>query len=601
VVVPDDDLAARLRERSESGTASGRLRFRRGDGSTFIAEITSGIIPRPGAEAGSYTIFRDITERTRSEEERGRLRAGLEQAARMSAIGQLAGGVAHDFNNLLTVVLSCVESLRIDAEAGAPAGLEDVDEIRGAAERARDLTRQLLTFARRQFVQPEVLDLNDVVRVSEKLLRRVLGEGVDLRVSLAPELWPARFDRGQMEQVVMNLAVNSRDAMSGKGTLTVETTNLAVHGGTVPDGAYVALRVGDTGTGLSPEARAHLFEPFFTTKARGKGTGLGLATVYGIVKQSRGEIRVESEPGRGTVFEILLPRSLESPAEPHRPLPAVVTRGTETVLLVEDEERLRDLLARALRGAGYRVIVAGNGAETLELGAEAIDQTSILVTDLVMPVMDGRATASALRRRRPSLPVLFVSGYAEEGLHPGELDALTGFLPKPFTPGDLLARIRTMLDGAATPARPASPQGCNALWRPDLATGIREVDMQHRELLLQVAALEGAARAGDLQKADDALAYLERYAVEHFATEERIMRDLGYPELDAHRSLHLGFVAQLGRRKAAHAEARSPAVLLVELGRWMEAWLAEHVMGADAEMARFVRGRTAAAQPVEPG
>ena len=388
LVVPDEDLAARLRERSATGATSGTLRFRRGDDTTFVAEITSGIFPGQDTELHSYTIFRDATDRLRAEQElreseerfrvafhtspdavilnrlsdgvyvsanegftrltgwtaeevlgrssaeigiwadpadrdrladllqrhgfvenlearfrrrdgsitpallsarllrlegeelilsitrdigewrrgedeRKRLQAGLDHSARMSAIGQLAGGVAHDFNNLLTVVLSCVESLRIDAEAGAPTCMEDVDEIRGAAERARDLTRQLLTFARRQFIQPEVLDLNEVAQVSEKLLRRVLGEAISLRVTLAPELWPSRFDRGQMEQVIMNLALNARDAMPGGGTLTLETTNLAVRGGAVPDGAYVALRVADTGDralrgGPGPPLRALL-------------------------------------------------------------------------------------------------------------------------------------------------------------------------------------------------------------------------------------------------------------------------------------------------------------------------------------------------------
>jgi hemerythrin-like metal-binding protein len=392
-----------------------------------------------------------------------------------------------------------------------------------------------------------------------------------------------------MEQVIMNLAVNARDAMPAGGTLVLETTNLAVHGGPVPDGAYVALRVRDTGTGLSPEARAHLFEPFFTTKAKGKGTGLGLATVYGIVKQNQGEIHVESDPGRGTAFEILLPRSPEAPTLAPRPVPVGPVGGSETVLLVEDEPRLRDLLARSLRGAGYRVIAAASGGEALALGAEAIEQTCLLVTDLVMPGMDGRSTADALRRRHPSLPVLFVSGYAEEDGRPGELNAMTGFLSKPFTPGDLLTRIRGLLDGVAERLRPPVPGASSAAWRPELATGIREVDMQHRELLVQIAALERASLAGDLLQADDALAYLERYAAEHFATEELLMRDLGYPQLEAHRSLHVAFRSQLGLRKAAYREDRSQATLLLDLARWMEGWLGDHVLGADAEMARFVR------------
>jgi hemerythrin-like metal-binding protein len=313
------------------------------------------------------------------------------------------------------------------------------------------------------------------------------------------------------------------------------------------------------------------------------------------VKQSHGEIQVESEPGRGTTFEILLPRSLETPAQAPRPAPAAPSRGTETVLLVEDEERLRAILARALRDSGYRVIAASGGAEALALGSEAVEQTSILVTDLVMPGLDGRATAEALRRRHPALPVLFVSGYAEEEAHPGELGAATGFLAKPFSPAALLARVRELLDGVDGPGSAATPPTWNAAWRTDLSTGIREVDHQHRELLVRIATLEGAARAGELGQAEEALAYLARYAAEHFATEERIMRELGYPGLDAHRALHEAFSGQLAERQAAHARERSPAALLLELARWMESWLTDHVLGADAEMARFCRARTDAA------
>jgi hemerythrin-like metal-binding protein len=263
---------------------------------------------------------------------------------------------------------------------------------------------------------------------------------------------------------------------------------------------------------------------------------------------------------------------------------------------VEDEPRLRAILARALREAGYRVIVAGSGTEALELGSEAVEQTAILVTDLVMPGMGGRATAEALRRRHPALPVLFVSGYAEEDAHPGELDAATGFLSKPFSPATLLARVRELLDGARGADAPPT---WNAAWRTDLATGIREVDHQHRELLVRIATLEGAARAGDLTQAEEALDYLTRYAAEHFATEERIMRELGYPQLEPHRALHEAFSARLTERKEAHGRERSPVALLVDLARWMEAWLSEHVLGADAELARFCRTRRPVIVPPE--
>ena len=309
------------------------------------------------------------------------------------------------------------------------------------------------------------------------------------------------------------------------------------------------------------------------------------------MKQSHGDIQVESEPERGTTFEVLLPRSLDARVQAPPSATPIPARGSETVLLVEDEERLRAILARALREAGYRVIVAASGTEALELGAEAVEQTAILVTDLVMPGLDGRAAAEALRRRHPSLPVLFVSGYAEEDAHPGELDAATGFLSKPFAPATLLARVRGLLDGVADSRSGEAPPTWNAAWRTDLATGIREVDHQHRELLVRIATLEGAARAGDLTQAEEALDYLARYAAEHFATEERIMRDLGYPQLEPHRALHEAFSAQMAARKEAHGRERSPVALLVDLARWMEAWLSEHVLGADAELARFCRTR----------
>jgi two-component system, cell cycle sensor histidine kinase and response regulator CckA len=562
-------------------------RFRRKDG-TILTGLMSARLFKLQGEPLILSMTRDITDWRRAEAEREQFRQGMERSARMEAIGHLAGGVAHDFNNMLTVILSCVESLRTDAEGGRPAQAEDVEEIRAAADRAHDLTRQLLAFARRQVIQPVSLDLNEVVRVSEKLLRRVLGEDFTLDVHAQPGLWRARCDRGQMEQVIVNLAVNARDAMSGGGTLSLTTANVEIRDGSMRPGPYVALVVKDTGHGLSPEARAHLFEPFFTTKATGKGTGLGLATVYGIVKQSGGEIRVESEPGRGTTFEILLPRSFEESTGPV-PLEADAdTRGEETVLVVEDEPGVRDVTVRALREAGYEVLAARSGEEAVRLGPGTLARVQILVTDVVMPGMDGRATADALWRLHPDLPVLFVSGYTEEAIvQRGVLDAGIQFLSKPFTPGVLVARVRKLLDAPDAPpqAEPAEPP---VLGR-ELTTGIQSIDDQHRELFAHMAALEGAARAGDLARATDVFAYLERYVTEHFATEEGFMRALGFAGLESHQVLHRRFVDEVARRKAEYLAHPSRATLLVELGRWMDEWLQAHVLDEDVRMAGFLR------------
>jgi PAS domain S-box-containing protein len=409
-----------------------------------------------GRIVGIIGNARDITQRKRGEEElreRLSLDEQVRQAQKLESVGRLAGGVAHDFNNLLTVVLGCAEALRSDAARGAPASLEDVDEIRAAGERARDLTRQLLAVARRQVVAPVALDLNGVLRGSEKLLRRVLGEDVELAVDLQPELWWIRADPGQIEQVVLNLAVNARDAMPRGGTLALSTRNgrrdRGGDGGADGGAEGVWLSVRDSGAGMGPEVRAHLFEPFFTTKPDGKGTGLGLATVYGIVSQADGRVRVESEPGRGTTFELWFPRTLDPPAAVAPAPPPRAVAGTERVLVVEDDARVRDVTVRALRANGYQVVVAGGGREALALDADALDRLELVVTDVVMPGLDGRTMADELRRRRPGLRVLYVSGYTEDAvIARGVLSSGVEFLAKPFTPAQLVARVRAVLDGA---------------------------------------------------------------------------------------------------------------------------------------------------------
>jgi PAS domain S-box-containing protein len=406
------------------------------------------------------SVARDISEWKRADEERSRLKSVLYEAAKIEAIGQLAGGIAHDFNNLLTVILSGAAELKHDTRTGSPLDSEIVEEILGAAERARELTRQLLAFARRQVIAPAPIDMNDLVRGCEKLLRRLLGEDVQLLVLAHPALWTVRCDPGQIEQVIVNLAVNARDAMPAGGKLKIETANVeldahfAASHPFIRPGPYARLSVRDSGHGMSPEVKAHAFEPFFTTKPVGKGTGLGLATVYGIVKQSEGYILVESEPGQGAEFALYFPRIAEAAAVAAKPPgPVVATHGTETVLVVEDDPHVRESTVRSLRGNGYSVLTASNGAEALDLGSRKEEPVHLLVTDVVMPGLDGPAVADALRHHHPEMRVLYVSGHAEGAIvHHGVLEPGIEFLPKPFTASSLLARVRAVLD-----ANPSSP------------------------------------------------------------------------------------------------------------------------------------------------
>jgi PAS domain S-box-containing protein len=431
---------------SEPGaTRHATYRFRHKDGSWRVLHTDArNLLDDPDVQ-GVVVNRRDATEQRRLEEQ-------LQQAQRLESIGQLAGGVAHDFNNILTVILSCAGEIGEDLAAGVAARQEHVKEIVSSSERARDLTRQLLAFARKQVIEPVPLDLNHVVRGSEKLLRRILGEDVVLAVDPQPELWAVKCDAGQLEQVILNVAVNARDAMPAGGRLTIETRNVALESDLeAAPGEYVRLVVRDSGVGMTPEVKAHLFEPFFTTKPQGQGTGLGLATVYGIVKQSEGHIRVQSEPGQGSRFEILLPRTKEA-VPPARPAASTAARGGhETVLVVEDEPLVQKVTVRALRRGGYTVLVAGTGQEALALDPGALQGVKLLVTDVVMPSMDGRALADALRRHHPDLQVLYVSGYTRDAIaQRGVLDEGIEFLAKPFTSTALLARVRELLDGRAS-------------------------------------------------------------------------------------------------------------------------------------------------------
>jgi len=397
--------------------------------------------------------IRDITERKRREAEHKKLEQQLQASQKIEAIGILAGGVAHDFNNLLSVILGYTEFAMQSLRDGDPLK-DDLLEVKKAGDRAAVLTRQLLAFGRKQLLQPVSLNLNHVAEGIEKMLRRILGEDIDFVQVLAPDLGMVRADPGQVEQVLMNLVVNARDAMTEGGKLTIETSNVQLdeeytaHHMGVQSGPYVRLAVTDTGCGMDEKIKAQLFEPFFTTKQKGKGTGLGLSTVYGIVKQSGGSICVHSKLGLGTTFEIFLPREFSVKVTSTR-LRAIVNQssGTETVLVVEDEEAMRRVVTRSLEVSGYKVLAAPAGEEALRIAAEHSGDVHLLLTDVVMPRMSGKSLAQELAKARPTVKVLYMSGYADNAfLHDGELDEGTHFIGKPFTVSDLAHKVREVLD-----------------------------------------------------------------------------------------------------------------------------------------------------------
>jgi PAS domain S-box-containing protein len=440
--------AERLARAAESGAHQAEGWRLRKDGSRFWAEVITTALPdgTPGESRGFVVVSRDMTERRRLEEQ-------FRQAQKLEAVGRLAGGVAHDFNNLLTVINGYSDVLLAATPPGEP-NRDALSAIHEAGNRAAALTSQLLAFSRRAIVEPKVLDLNEVIGQSARLLRRLVGEDVILTTSLASNLHPVKADPTQLEQVVMNLAVNARDAMPRGGRLTIETRNLTLRAGEagaypdLPPGRYVQLAVSDTGVGMTDEVKARIFEPFFTTKEPGKGTGLGLAMVYGAVKTHGGHVSVYSEVGVGTTFKILLPATTESLTGSWTGEVRLAPRGTETVLVAEDEESVRKFTRLTLETHGYTVLDGGCGAEALAAAARHPGPVHLLVTDVVMPGMGGRELAESLRARHPGLKVLYVSGYTDDAVvRHGIVEATDAFLQKPFSPLALARKVRAILDG----------------------------------------------------------------------------------------------------------------------------------------------------------
>ncbi|HEY1957951.1 MAG TPA: ATP-binding protein [Polyangiaceae bacterium] len=411
------------------------------------------------ADGTALRILTDLSERRRAEEALARTEQQLRQAQKMEAIGQLAGGVAHDFNNLLSVVLSYSELVLGRLEESDPL-IADVREIRDAGKRAAELTKQLLAFSRQQVLEPRIMSLNDVLTRSERMLRRIIGEDIELTVLRAEQLGPVHVDPSQVEQVLLNLIVNARDAMPTGGKLTIETANASLddayataHAGVKP-GPYVMVAVTDTGTGMDAKTQARMFEPFFSTKEVGKGTGLGLATVYGIVQQSGGHIWVYSEVGRGTTFKVYFPRVGGDAVALGEGTAAPSKGGFETILLVEDEESVRNVVHSILRKSGYHVLVAASGGDALVISEKHGATIDLLLTDVIMPRMNGRELADRLRATRPAMKILFMSGYTPNAIvQHGVLDSGIAFIQKPITPSALARKVRDVLDTPASEMR----------------------------------------------------------------------------------------------------------------------------------------------------
>jgi PAS domain S-box-containing protein len=474
VLVPDEARARHPGYREQyaadprprpMGGAGMQLSGRRRNGSTFPAEISLSAIETDEGTLITAAV-RDVTERLAAQAERERLRTQVErerlerqlhQSQRLESLGQLAGGVAHDFNNLLGVI-SGYSAFVADEARSHPAGegwqgvRDDIEQVQHAAERAARLTHQLLAFARREVVQPRVLNLNEIVENVMRLLQRTLGEHIEIVTQLGSGLEPVLADPGQAEQVLVNLALNARDAMPGGGRLTIETANTdvdeayAASRSNLDPGAYVALRVSDNGTGMTPDVADRAFEPFFTTKPKGEGTGLGLATIYGIVAQAGGNVRIYSEPGLGTTVTVLLPVTGDRTGLAGLAPEEATAGGGERVLVVEDEPAMREVTRRILARNGYQVTAAGSGAEAIAAVTSSAEPLDVLLTDVVMPGMQGREVAERITALQPGIAVLFMSGYTEGLLSDqGVLDPGINLIEKPFTESALLGKLRGVL------------------------------------------------------------------------------------------------------------------------------------------------------------
>jgi PAS domain S-box-containing protein len=441
-----ESSAAGLRNLVRRRNAIWQTVHRRADGSPLPVEVSAGLI-MPSGRSAVLAVVRDLSERQRLQEQ-------LLQSQRLETVGRLAGGVAHDFNNLLTAIIGHATFALEGLPPGSPVR-EEIEGIMRAAESAAELTRQLLAFSRRQFLQKRVLNLNDLILGMQRLLLRLLNEKISLVIVPAANLWPVEADPAQLQQVLANLVANARDAMPEGGRIVIETANVVIdeekaaeRPGQAP-GDFVMFSVSDTGVGMSPEVLEHIFEPFFTTKGLGKGTGLGLSSAFGIVKQHGGNICVYSEPGHGSTFKVYLPRYFGNdlgydPPESKKPLP----RGSEVILLVEDESSVRELSARALRSLGYTVHEAANGVEAIALVKQLSLQPHLLVSDVMMPGIDGPSLAQALRAQQPELLVLFISGYSQMALQGLPSGDGYGFLQKPYSAAALAEAVRAVLDAA---------------------------------------------------------------------------------------------------------------------------------------------------------
>jgi PAS domain S-box-containing protein len=446
---PDEDVAAGKPQRElQHAALHGRLddegwRVRKGG----VPFWSNGVLTALRDDAGNVRGFAKVT---RDLSERRSLEAQLHQSQKMDAFGQLAGGIAHDFNNLLTVIGGYSELVLLDLGETDPLR-PSLLEIQQAGARASSLTRRLLAFTRQQVMEPKVVDFNAVVTQTETMLRRLIGEDVHIVAALAPALAPVRVDPGQIEQVLVNLVLNARDAMPTGGTITIATQSAErEENADLPAGRYSVLSVTDTGSGMSPEVQARIFEPFFTTKEVGKGTGLGMAVVDGIMKQSKGRVEVRSRVGHGSTFTVFLPAVQEDVTPFQTGSSASPQHGTETILVVEDEDALREMTARALQRSGYTVLTASGGHEAMRVVAERPEGIDLLVTDVVMQGSSGLKVAEALRTRLPSLKVLYVSGYMDDAvLRHGVLQDEVAFLPKPFTVTSLTRKVRSVLDSSA--------------------------------------------------------------------------------------------------------------------------------------------------------